>query len=113
MIPWTLNKGSNLDTRTLRLKPRAGWSPRTGRKVPSNALSPMAREGWFGRIHQEPRDVSRGRRGWERSPKTHGQREEGNPMHRREEGLGGDRITCLGAKQVREVGEKQTARTPN
>ena len=35
------------------------------------------------------------------------------PVHRHEEGLGGDRITCLGAKQIREVGEKQTARTPN
>lgn len=88
MIPWTLNKGSDLDTCALRLKPRAGWRPRTGRKVSSNALSSMAREGWFGRIHQEPRDVSRGRQRWERSPKKHGQREKGNPVHRREEGLG-------------------------
>lgn len=113
MIRWTLNIGSNLDTHTVRLKPRAGWRPRTGRKVPSNTLSPMAREGWFGRIHEEPRDVSRGRRGWERSLKTHDQREEGNPVHRRKEGLGGDKITWLGAKQVMEVGEKQTARTPS
>lgn len=111
----TLNKGSNLDTRSLWPKTRAGSCLRTGRQVPSDTLSPKAREGWLGSIRQDPRDAPRGRRAQERSPKRQGerQREEGNAARRCEEGPGCDRINTVRSQTGKEVGEKQITRAPS
>ena len=113
MIPWTLNKGSNLDIRTLRLKPRAGLESKDRQE---GALECPLTHGQRGLVWEDPSGAKRcfqreARVGEEsKNAWSEGRRQ---PVHRHEEGLGGDRITCLGAKQIREVGEKQTARTPN